>query len=243
MSRRIRPLTNDIPKCLLPIPFLKSFIEYQISELEKHGVEFIIVVGGYKISALEKYIDSRNFSSDIRILFNPEYDTKNNCYSLYLAFKYLNEIGLLQSRNIILINSDVIFHPKIFEKIFKSDLKSHTLVIDDRKTLTPEDMKVKVEAGRIVKISKQLALEDAYGEYIGIAYFYHKDNLLLLESLEQVVNNQPNEYYEGAFQLLIDQYNYSFDMITTDGFFWTEVDTVEDYDRLNSVTEKFFKTM
>ena len=77
----------------------KNFIEYQISELEKHGVEFIIVVGGYKISALEKYIDSRNFSSDTRMLFNPEYDTKNNCYSLYLAFKYLNERCFRQQYN------------------------------------------------------------------------------------------------------------------------------------------------
>ena len=48
-------------------------------------------------------------------------------------------------------------------------------MIDDTKTLTAEDMKVKVNAkGEIKDINKELDIKTSFGEYIGITYLRRK---------------------------------------------------------------------
>lgn len=78
MGTRLRPLTNDIPKCLVPVLGV-PMIEQQIKFLHKAGIRDIILVSGYKAERLDYLIHKYG----VKIVANERFDTCNNIYSLY----------------------------------------------------------------------------------------------------------------------------------------------------------------
>ena len=46
-GKRLRPYTNNTPKCMVEIEG-KSLIDRQINVLNKNGIDDIIIIGGYK---------------------------------------------------------------------------------------------------------------------------------------------------------------------------------------------------
>ena len=46
-GERLRPLTNDKPKCMVEL-FGKSILEWQIETFQKFGIKDITIVTGYK---------------------------------------------------------------------------------------------------------------------------------------------------------------------------------------------------
>lgn len=104
MSERFIPLSLEKPKGLLVVKG-EVLIERQIEQLRAAGVPEIILVLGYKKEAFfyleEKY-------SNLRILINPEYNTKNNPFTLYLARRFI--------RNSYICSSDNYFAENPFEE-------------------------------------------------------------------------------------------------------------------------------
>jgi NDP-sugar pyrophosphorylase family protein len=49
---RLRPLTNDKPKCLVELAG-KPLLEHQLETLRARGVEDIHIVGGYRADQLQ----------------------------------------------------------------------------------------------------------------------------------------------------------------------------------------------
>lgn len=68
-GRRLRPLTNEIPKPLVKVN-AKPILEYSILELEKNGTANIILSIGYKGEKIVEYLDSMRgkFKSNISLL-------------------------------------------------------------------------------------------------------------------------------------------------------------------------------
>ena len=85
MGTRLRPLTNEIPKCLVKVAGI-PMVERQIQFLHEAGITDITLVSGYKAEKLDYLIESYG----VRIVFNELFDTCNNIYSLY---KVLDRFG------------------------------------------------------------------------------------------------------------------------------------------------------
>ncbi|MBQ1186073.1 MAG: NTP transferase domain-containing protein [Clostridia bacterium] len=81
---RMVPINTETQKALLEIKG-ETLIERQIKQLHSVGITDITVVSGYMKERLEFLIDKY----DISLVYNPEYFTKNNLYSLYLVRKKL----------------------------------------------------------------------------------------------------------------------------------------------------------
>lgn len=81
---RMVPIHTETHKALLEIKG-ETLIERQIKQLHAVGVKDITVVSGYLKERLEFLIDKY----DVSLVYNPEYFTKNNLYSLYLVRKKL----------------------------------------------------------------------------------------------------------------------------------------------------------
>ena len=75
---RFVPLTFDTPKGLLKV-FGERMIERQIRQLREAGISRIVIVVGYLKEHFEYLIDK--FGCEL--VFNPEFDTRNNLSSLY----------------------------------------------------------------------------------------------------------------------------------------------------------------
>lgn len=57
LGTRLAPITNDIPKSLVPVNG-KPIILKQIDNLHKNGITDITIVSGYKANILEEKIHS-----------------------------------------------------------------------------------------------------------------------------------------------------------------------------------------
>ena len=102
MSTRFVPLSLEKPKGLLIVKD-EVLIERQIEQLIEAGIKDIILVLGYKKESFF-YLEDKY---GLKIVINPEYNTKNNIETLYLAQKYIG--------NSYICSSDDYFEENVFE--------------------------------------------------------------------------------------------------------------------------------
>lgn len=104
MSTRFVPLSLEKPKGLLVVKN-EVLIERQIEQLQEAGIKEIVIVLGYKKEAFF-YLEDK--FEGIKIIINPEFNTKNNTHTLYLAQKYI--------KNSYICSSDDYFEENPFEE-------------------------------------------------------------------------------------------------------------------------------
>jgi len=103
-GKRLRPLTNNIPKALIKYKS-KSLIDYQLSVFKNLGIDDIIIVKGYKADTFNR--------SDVKFVINENYESTNMVYSLFCANQYF-------SNDMIISYGDIIFESSIVETLIKS---------------------------------------------------------------------------------------------------------------------------
>jgi choline kinase len=119
--------------------------------------------------------------------------------------------------------------------------KSDFIVVDDVKSLSEEEMKIKAEDGLLKTISKDILPESADGEYIGIARFSSKGGTLLGDVLDYFISiGETALFYEAAFNRLAGFYDIS--IVRTRGLPWIEIDDFKDLEEAREVLfEKIIK--
>ncbi|MGH8793901.1 MAG: NTP transferase domain-containing protein [Stackebrandtia sp.] len=199
-GQRLRPDTDDLPKTLLPVDGDTTILDIALRNLASAGVTEAAIVVGFAAHAIEARLDDmnrRHHGMDVRLIHNDRVDW-NNAYSLWHAREAFAEGALL-------VNGDTV-HPESVEKtLLAVDAGGVNLAVDAVKQLTDEAMKVRCGAdGLVTRITKQMAVEGAYGEYIGVSHIGADVADALTMALEETWRGDPNLYYEDAFQLLAD---------------------------------------
>src|SRR5690606_4320311 len=105
IGSRLRPITLTKPKCLVRAAG-RPILDYQIQAYIAAGIKKIIIVAGYQSRAVHDYCKHIK-DAEITIIENPDYETTNNMYSLYLAKEYV------ENQAFVLSNGDVAFDPQI----------------------------------------------------------------------------------------------------------------------------------
>ena len=113
MGTRLRPLTNERPKCLVEVNGV-PMVERQIQFLKEKGIDDITLISGYKAEALN-YLKGKY---GVDIVFNNRYDTCNNINSLYIVKErfhdtYVLEGDVYMDKNVLLSE---IFHSTYFAR-------------------------------------------------------------------------------------------------------------------------------
>ena len=143
---------------------------------------------------------------------------------------------VLQEKEIILLDSDILFDPLMIKMLLDAS-HDNCLALDSHK-LGEEEIKVIVnESNQITEISKTCSIEKAIGESIGIEKMSHAYLLALHEELEQMIKHEKldNVFYELAFERLIARGQY-FYPVDTSAYFSMELDTPEDFhDAMNRI--------
>ena len=130
MSSRFVPLSFERPKGLAVVNG-ERLIERQIRQLTEAGIEeIVIVVGNMK----EKFEYLRTKYSNVILVFNPDYKTRNTHSSLYAAQEYLKNTYILCSDNYY---PNGIFK-KFEEKAFTSTIYLDGIVEGERGIITDE---------------------------------------------------------------------------------------------------------
>lgn len=194
---RLRPLTDDLPKALLPVRGEHTILDLAVANLAEVGVADVAIVAGY---AEERVADRlpllrREYGLAVHMISNPKAEEWNNAYSLWCARHAFAEGALL-------INGDTV-HPASIEKhLLEAPARGIAIAVDDdRKRLTEESMKVATTDGglTVTSLHKSTPLDEAYGEYIGVAVIHPDAASDLTDSLEATWRRDPNLYYEDGF--------------------------------------------
>lgn len=102
-SSRFAPLSYEVPKALITVNG-EVLIERQIRQLKEAGIDDIYIVTGYKAEMFEYLKDKMG----VKLVFNPDYLTRNNNASIYAVKDILN--------NTYICSADNYFSENPFEK-------------------------------------------------------------------------------------------------------------------------------
>lgn len=196
-GRRLYPFTKTKPKCLLTIGS-HPLLYYQLHTLKKYGVTNIILIVGYKRTMIQKYI-SRNFPSlKITFITNRQFAHTNTLYSLSLTLP-----SIQTNTQIILLNGDIIFAPKILYDLLKSSRKN--LVVTQKKTCYEEEVKVFSKKNKVIYLRKDFVQKTYIGESVGIYLFSPRFWRKLSQQLTILQKTHPNEYFEFAVEKVLQK--------------------------------------
>lgn len=216
---RLGALTGGKPKSFVEIKG-KKLIEYNLCLLKKYHVDEIILVTGYQSEAFEKLLTEEK---GIRFIYNPFYEMMNVLGSFYMGMDALHD-------DFLFLHADTLCEPAILEKILHTE--ADIVLPVEYKRCDEEAMKVRSEHGEIVQITKQMPVEAAEGEFIGVALLKKAVLQALKDKTKQLMKEKDfADYFEGAIQRLIDEEDFKIKAVPTEGSFWAEIDFVEDYER------------
>lgn len=161
-GRRLAPLTDDRPKCLVNVAG-QTMLAWQLRALAAAGIEDVTVVTGFESEAVETALKVIAPPMPVTCLHNPFYGVADNIGSCWVARDLIGE-------DTVLINGDTLFDPRVLLRLMDEAEAPITVTIDRKGSYDADDMKVTVRDGQLLRISKALT-ENVNGESIGMIRF------------------------------------------------------------------------
>lgn len=165
---RLRPLTDNIPKCLVEVKE-KSILDWQLQVARQVGVTDIAIVRGYQKEAIDR--------AGVTYFENPLYDKTNMVETLMCAESVFRD-------GFIVSYGDIIYEKTVLESLLSADQHINVVVdmdwqkywerrfdnvLDDAETLQFDS------AGRITSIGqKPKSMSEISAQYIGLISFKGK---------------------------------------------------------------------
>lgn len=218
---RLRPYTEDIPKCLVEVNGKKLLVR-MLDYLVKGGIEKIILVIGYKGEKIRRVVGDRWSDATIDYVYNSDWATTNNVVSLNLALPKINQ-------DFILLEGDLIFTWEAFEPLFEPDrmavanyqnYMSGTLVEMDAYGGIKQFVMENVSENKRKKLYKTVNLYSFK--------FSSFKNLIVPELNKLISSGQKQVYYEQAIANAVAQSGYLTEAVNFHNTSWYEIDTEED---------------
>ncbi|MBN2782743.1 MAG: phosphocholine cytidylyltransferase family protein [Campylobacterales bacterium] len=227
---RLRPLTNDKPKCMVEYKN-KSIIDYILTSMNSCNLSNITIVDGYKKEVLEDYLKEKNIS----FYTNENYNSTNMVSTLFCAKEFMDD-------DLIISYADIVYDKKILQKLIDSK-DDFSVVVDKRwRELWSQRMDNPLEDAETLKVKDEKIIElgkkpnsydDVEGQYIGLIKISKN---ILDKVIDYYENLDKNGIYDGKdfnnmymtsfIQMIIDNL-LDVTPVFIDGG-WVEIDCCED---------------
>ena len=230
MAKRLRPLTDKKPKCLLEVGG-KTLLQRTVDAMISAGVKEFLVVTGYRENMIREFLTIRYPQSTINFIDNHDYEHNNNIFSLWLAMEKLH------GNEVLLMDSDILCDPEAVRRVARKTVPALAM---QQHELGEEEMKIVVDAeGRITEISKTCSPVDAIGESVGIEKMTAEYTEAIYQELRKMILDEGliDIFYERAFERLIPQ-GHTFEVVDTTDLFSYELDTPEDLEKASTALPK-----
>ena len=192
-ATRLRPLTDDRPKCLLQVG-AQTILARAVRQLAGRGVTRFTVVDGFRGDLVRAALVGGFPDLDFTFVRNEVYATTNNAWSLLLA-------DCRGDEPILLMDGDIVCEPGVLDAILDHPAPNR-LGLRTAGSLGAEEMKVRLDdRGLVAELTKDMPVAAAAGESVGIEVFSAAFTAALHGVLARRmrVEGRVDEYYEAAF--------------------------------------------
>lgn len=233
MGKRLKELTKENTKCMVKVNGI-HLIDRTLGQLEKFGLERIVIVVGYCGDKLIDHINGLGLKTEIVYVRNDIYYKTNNIYSLWLAHDYLC------SDDTLLLESDLIFEDSVLDLILNDPRPNLALVDKYESWMDGTCVKTCDEDYILDFISdKNFSFSDTQEYYKTVnIYKFSKEfsqhqYVPFLKAYCEALGN--NEYYEQVLKVIamLDRSMIRVKKLT--GQKWYEIDDAQDLDIANSL--------
>lgn len=233
---RLRPHTNDRPKCMVEL-LGKPMLHRQLEVLRGAGVSDIVLVGGYCSTGLQ--------ADGTKVVLNPRYAETNMVTTLFCA-----EALMQEGQDLLIAYGDIVYEPRVLDAVLHSQAPLSVAVdldwrrfwevrmenpLADAETLKLDEHDFILELGK-----KPKDYSEIQGQYMGLIKV-RGDQVAAFRSAWHALDRQvsydgkdfDNMYMTSFLQYLINSGWQAKAAFTRNG--WLEVDTVEDLDRYHQM--------
>ena len=219
-SKRLRPLTNTTPKCLLELDG-KAIIDYQIDSLRRLSITDIVVVTGFMAEKLETHFCINHSDINWTFIRSENYQKTYPAHGLWLAKEHLTD-------DFLYLNADVVCHQDILKTVLESEYPSVTAI--QRSDWDEEEVNVifKESTHEIEEMGKYVAKELSNGEFIGVTKIGKEFSVELIKVLDQFIERKEFKKFAADSINLTIQRGQSMYASDTSHLPAIEIDTPED---------------
>jgi choline kinase len=233
-GRRLAPLTDDLPKTLLPVAGERTILDIVLANLRTAGMSEVVIVTGFAAGQIEQRLPDLERTHGLRLhtVFNERAEEWNNAYSLWLAREWFTEGALL-------VNGDTVHPRSVEQRVLDARGPAIQLAVDDIGPLGHEEMKVVAGEDRTLRwINKAADPAAAAGEYIGVTLIEPAAAEALATALETTWSRDPSRYYEDGYQQYVDSGG-SIALASIGHADWVEVDDHADLARAREIACRY----
>ena len=161
------PESDDQPKCLLTGLGGRRVLDWILDALRHAGIGEVIFVGGYRLEAVQAAYPH------LQYVANPEWEHSGILVSLFRAMSHI-------TGDVVISYADVIYRPNVAQRLVDAADAEIVLVVDrdwqGRHTRPgskspAQAEKVVIRDGWVTRIGRHIPVDEATGEFIGLARF------------------------------------------------------------------------
>jgi choline kinase len=226
-GRRLLPLTENLPKCALPV-LGRSVLAWQLQEIAKCPVDEVVVVTGFGADRVDEIL-ARDHGVAARALYNPFYAHSDNLGTCWVARDEMEG-------PFVVLNGDTLFEASVMRRLLGSvsDMPI-TLATDVKAEYDPDDMKILSQGRRLLRVGKQLEPDQVNGESIGMMVFRDEGVRRFRDKVDHLMRfgEGLNRWYLSAIDALAQEWHVG--ICPVQGLDWCEIDNRSDLSRAEEI--------
>lgn len=217
---RLRPLTDGIPKALVPVNG-RSILARAVASLRAHGVQHFVFATGYREEAVRTAVE--NMGVHAIFCHNDRYETTQNSISLLRCRAAIGDAAFYK------LDGDLLFDTRVLERL-DAGADPLAVAVDAVRALDAEAMKVTIDGSqRIRRFGKSIAISDAYGESIGIERVGASISDRVFDAIARLEHRGiVDRYYEDVYSELLADCGIAACAVNVGDLHWAEVDNMAD---------------
>lgn len=233
LGSRLGELTKECTKCMVKINGI-TLIERMLRQLDRYGMDRIIIVTGYKGDILKDYVQNLRINTPVVFVDNSDYRHTNNIYSLWLIREFLEEMDSL------VLESDMIFEDRVIEKMLAVDNGCGTFVARPRPWMDGSIVKLDKDNNIVYFVDDEEVkrIDPSYYHKIVSIYKFKKryvSEKYMTYLNEYVKKNKDNNLYESLLKVIDLDVEKKIPAEILDEEQWYEINDIQDMDIAESM--------
>ena len=219
IGKRLHALNLNKPKCLINIGGT-TLIRRSVNLLVSKGISDITVIVGYKSDLIRNELNN-----NIAYFENPDFHITNSIKSLWYAKDLLED-------DVLLLNGDLYYEHDILD--YAINQTNPVVMLADSTRIDKADYRFGFSGNQINRFGKHLTNHETDGEYVGIVRIDQSFIKTFKQTLEEMITaGKSNIWWEDVLYSFIEK-NIPIHYFDVAGTFWSEVDTLQDYNYLQN---------